>query len=82
MCRVGCRLQCFKCIRLKIFLIILFFFLFSLVFGNCNGIAMVDYIQKTILLNLGTIELYGSNDPYQRQPKSPRKARQASGGKH
>ncbi|XP_055495016.1 syntaxin-binding protein 5a isoform X5 [Leucoraja erinacea] len=51
-----------------------------LVFGNCNGIAMVDYIQKTILLNLGTIELYGSNDPYQRQPKSPRKARQASGG--
>ncbi|XP_078261656.1 syntaxin-binding protein 5a isoform X2 [Rhinoraja longicauda] len=51
-----------------------------LVFGNCNGIAMVDYIQKTILLNLGTIELYGSNDPYQRQPKSPRKTRQASGG--
>ncbi|XP_067845435.1 syntaxin-binding protein 5a isoform X9 [Heptranchias perlo] len=51
-----------------------------LVFGNCNGIAMVDYIQKTVLLNLGTIELYGSNDPYQRQPKSPRKTRQASGG--
>ncbi|XP_041067774.1 syntaxin-binding protein 5a isoform X2 [Carcharodon carcharias] len=51
-----------------------------LVFGNCNGIAMVDYIQKTVLLNLGTIELYGSNDPYQRQPKSPRKTRQTSGG--
>ncbi|XP_072907564.1 syntaxin-binding protein 5a isoform X3 [Hemitrygon akajei] len=51
-----------------------------MVFGNCNGIAMVDYIQKTVLLNLGTIELYGSNDPYQRQPKSPRKTRQASGG--
>nr|XP_033795480.1 syntaxin-binding protein 5 isoform X5 [Geotrypetes seraphini] len=49
------------------------------VFGNCNGIAMVDYLQKTVLLNLGTIELYGSNDPYQRQPRSPRKTRQPSG---
>ncbi|XP_053317349.1 syntaxin-binding protein 5 isoform X4 [Spea bombifrons] len=49
------------------------------VFGNCNGIAMVDYIQKTVLLNLGTVELYGSNDPYQRQPRSPRKTRQPSG---
>ncbi|XP_070589787.1 syntaxin-binding protein 5 isoform X5 [Erythrolamprus reginae] len=50
------------------------------VFGNCNGIAMVDYIQKTMLLNLGTIELYGSNDPYRREPRSPRKSRQPSGG--
>ncbi|XP_013929356.1 PREDICTED: syntaxin-binding protein 5 isoform X2 [Thamnophis sirtalis] len=49
------------------------------VFGNCNGIAMVDYIQKTMLLNLGTIELYGSNDPYRREPRSPRKSRQPSG---
>uniref|UniRef100_A0A8C6V5U0 Syntaxin-binding protein 5-like n=1 Tax=Naja naja TaxID=35670 RepID=A0A8C6V5U0_NAJNA len=51
------------------------------VFGNCNGIAMVDYIQKTMLLNLGTIELYGSNDPYRREPRSPRKSRQPSGAK-
>uniref|UniRef100_A0A6J0UYZ0 Syntaxin-binding protein 5 isoform X7 n=1 Tax=Pogona vitticeps TaxID=103695 RepID=A0A6J0UYZ0_9SAUR len=50
------------------------------VFGNCNGIAMVDYIQKTTLLNLGTVELYGSNDPYRREPRSPRKSRQPSGG--
>ncbi|XP_066104552.1 syntaxin-binding protein 5 isoform X7 [Saccopteryx bilineata] len=49
------------------------------VFGNCNGIAMVDYLQKAILLNLGTIELYGSNDPYRREPRSPRKSRQPSG---
>jgi len=55
--------------------------LFSrVVFGNCNGIAMVDYLQKTVLLNLGTIELYGSNDPYRREPRSPRKTRQPSGG--
>ncbi|XP_029877223.1 syntaxin-binding protein 5 isoform X12 [Aquila chrysaetos chrysaetos] len=49
------------------------------VFGNCNGIAMVDYLQKTVLLNLSTIELYGSNDPYRREPRSPRKTRQPSG---
>ncbi|XP_006625872.1 syntaxin-binding protein 5 isoform X25 [Lepisosteus oculatus] len=49
------------------------------VFGNSNGLAIVDYLQKTILLNLGTVELYGSNDPYQRQPRSPRKTRQPSG---
>ncbi|KAF5926437.1 hypothetical protein HPG69_013742, partial [Diceros bicornis minor] len=51
------------------------------VFGNCNGIAMVDYLQKAVLLNLGTIELYGSSDPYRREPRSPRKSRQPSGGK-
>uniref|UniRef100_A0A8D0NCZ2 Syntaxin-binding protein 5 n=1 Tax=Sus scrofa TaxID=9823 RepID=A0A8D0NCZ2_PIG len=51
------------------------------VFGNCNGIAMVDYLQKAVLLNLGTIELYGSNDPYRREPRSPRKSRQPSGAK-
>ncbi|KAL7888747.1 hypothetical protein AOLI_G00037210 [Acnodon oligacanthus] len=50
------------------------------VFGNTNGLAVVDYLQKTILLNLSTVELYGSNDPYQRQPRSPRKSRQPSGG--
>uniref|UniRef100_A0A287D8Z8 Syntaxin-binding protein 5-like n=1 Tax=Ictidomys tridecemlineatus TaxID=43179 RepID=A0A287D8Z8_ICTTR len=49
------------------------------VFGNCNGIAMIDYLQKAVLLNLGTIELYGSNDPYRREPRSPRKSRQPSG---
>uniref|UniRef100_A0A8C1H8Y8 Syntaxin-binding protein 5-like n=1 Tax=Cyprinus carpio carpio TaxID=630221 RepID=A0A8C1H8Y8_CYPCA len=50
------------------------------VFGNSNGLAVVDYLQKTVLLNLGTVELYGSNDPYQRQLRSPRKSRQPSGG--
>ncbi|KAL7862156.1 hypothetical protein SRHO_G00135970 [Serrasalmus rhombeus] len=49
-------------------------------FGNGNGLALVDYLQKTLLLNMGTAELYGSSDPHQRQPRSPRKARQPSGG--
>nr|DBA34614.1 TPA: hypothetical protein GDO54_002160 [Pyxicephalus adspersus] len=45
-------------------------------FGNCNGLAVIDYIQKTILLSMGTVDLYGTNDPYQRQPRSPRKSKQ------
>ncbi|XP_062857991.1 syntaxin-binding protein 5a isoform X1 [Trichomycterus rosablanca] len=50
------------------------------VFGNANGLAVVDFLQKTVLLNLSTVELYGPSDPYQRQPRSPRKNRQPSGG--
>lgn len=53
---------------------------FSVVFGNSNGLAVVDYLQKTLLLNMGTSELYSPSEPYQRQPRSPRKARQPSGG--
>uniref|UniRef100_A0A8C3TV93 Syntaxin-binding protein 5-like n=1 Tax=Catharus ustulatus TaxID=91951 RepID=A0A8C3TV93_CATUS len=45
-------------------------------FGNCNGLAIVDFMQKTVLLSMGTLDLYGSSDPYQRQPRSPRKSRQ------
>lgn len=45
------------------------------VFGNSNGLAVVDYLQKTLLLNMGTSELYSPSDPYQRQPRSPRKAK-------
>ncbi|XP_035529345.1 syntaxin-binding protein 5 isoform X7 [Morone saxatilis] len=49
------------------------------VFGNSNGLAVVDYLQKTLLLNMGTSELYSPSEPYQRQPRSPRKQRQPSG---
>ncbi|XP_044143314.1 syntaxin-binding protein 5-like isoform X1 [Bufo gargarizans] len=45
-------------------------------FGNCNGLAVVDYIQKTILLSTGTVYLHGASDPYQRQLRSPRKSKQ------
>ncbi|XP_009687937.1 syntaxin-binding protein 5-like isoform X9 [Struthio camelus] len=45
-------------------------------FGNCNGLAVVDFMQKTVLLSMGTVDLYGSSDPYQRQPRSPRKSKQ------
>ncbi|XP_051782343.1 syntaxin-binding protein 5-like isoform X4 [Erpetoichthys calabaricus] len=49
-------------------------------FGNCNGLAVVDFIQKTVLLSMGTIDLYGSSDPYQRQPRSPRRSKQFPAG--
>uniref|UniRef100_A0A8C5EEP7 Syntaxin-binding protein 5-like n=1 Tax=Gouania willdenowi TaxID=441366 RepID=A0A8C5EEP7_GOUWI len=51
------------------------------VLGNGNGLAVVDYLQKTLLLNMGMSELYSPSDPYQRQPRSPRKTRQPSGAK-
>ncbi|XP_076851065.1 syntaxin-binding protein 5-like isoform X1 [Brachyhypopomus gauderio] len=49
------------------------------VLGNGNGVAVVDYLQKTLLLNVTTAELHGSPDPHQRQPRSPRKGRHPSG---
>ncbi|XP_042723984.1 syntaxin-binding protein 5-like isoform X7 [Lagopus leucura] len=49
-------------------------------FGNCNGLAVVDFMQKSVLLSMGTLELYGSSDPYQRQPRSPRKSKQFAAG--
>nr|XP_056703803.1 syntaxin-binding protein 5-like isoform X1 [Euleptes europaea] len=45
-------------------------------FGNCNGLAVVDFMQKITLLSLGTADIYGSTDPYQRQPRSPRRSKQ------
>ncbi|XP_053312987.1 syntaxin-binding protein 5-like isoform X6 [Spea bombifrons] len=49
-------------------------------FGNCHGLSVVDYIQKSVLLSMGTMDLYGSSDPYQRQPRSPRKNKQLASG--
>ncbi|XP_073711281.1 syntaxin-binding protein 5-like isoform X11 [Misgurnus anguillicaudatus] len=51
-----------------------------LAFGNCNGLAVVDYLQKSILLCMSTVELYGSADPFQRLTRSPRKNRQSTSG--
>lgn len=32
----------------------------------------MDYVQQKCLLNIGTADLYGSSDPFQRMPKSPK----------
>ncbi|XP_028822072.1 syntaxin-binding protein 5-like [Denticeps clupeoides] len=49
-----------------------------LALGNCNGLAVVDYIQRTVLLCMSTLELYGAADPFQRLTRSPRKSRQST----
>ncbi|XP_052348717.1 syntaxin-binding protein 5-like isoform X2 [Oncorhynchus keta] len=51
-----------------------------LAFGSCNGLVVVDYIQKTILMCVSTLDLYGAADPYQRLTHSPRKNRQSTSG--
>ncbi|XP_027146795.1 syntaxin-binding protein 5-like isoform X7 [Larimichthys crocea] len=51
-----------------------------LAFGNSNGLAVVDYLQKTILLCMSTLDLYGAADPYQRLTRSPRRNRQSTSG--
>lgn len=38
---------------------------FRLAFGNESGLAIVDYVQRTCLLNLGTPDLYGKGNPAQ-----------------
>ncbi|XP_066952270.1 syntaxin-binding protein 5 isoform X2 [Macrobrachium rosenbergii] len=43
-------------------------------YGNESGLVIVDYIAKSCLLNMGTPELYGNADPYQRVPRSPKRA--------
>ncbi|XP_016108832.1 syntaxin-binding protein 5-like [Sinocyclocheilus grahami] len=51
-----------------------------LALGNCNGLVVVDCLQKTVLLCMSTLELYGSADPFQRLTRSPRKNRQSTSG--
>ncbi|KAJ8388560.1 hypothetical protein AAFF_G00132740 [Aldrovandia affinis] len=49
-----------------------------LALGNCNGLVVVDYLQKSVLLCMSTLDLYGPNDPYQRLTRSPRRSRQVT----
>ncbi|XP_022100438.1 syntaxin-binding protein 5-like [Acanthaster planci] len=46
-----------------------------LAFGTTTGLVIVDFLQKTCLLNMGTPDLYGSADPYTRTPRSPKKTK-------
>ena len=44
-----------------------------LAYGNDSGLVIVDMLQRTCLLNMGTPDLYGTADPYQRAARSPKK---------
>ena len=41
-------------------------------YGNGSGLAVIDYVQGVCLLNMGTADLYGCLDPFQRLPRSPK----------
>ena len=41
-------------------------------YGNGSGLVIVDVVQFVCLLNMGTADLYGGVDPFQRLPKSPK----------
>lgn len=43
-------------------------------YGNEAGIVIVDIEQKVCLLNVGSPDLYGAQDPYSRVPRSPKKS--------
>lgn len=45
----------------------------SLLFGTDESIVAVDYVSRSILLNISTVDLYGASDPFQRGQKSPKK---------
>ncbi|KAF5302467.1 hypothetical protein FQR65_LT08557 [Abscondita terminalis] len=42
-------------------------------YGNEAGVVVVDIEQKVCLLNIGSPDLYGAQDPYSRAPRSPKK---------
>lgn len=46
---------------------------FRMAYGNEVGIVIVDIEQKVCLLNVGSPDLYGAQDPYSRVPRSPKK---------
>ena len=46
---------------------------FRLIFGLENGLVVVDYLSKFILMNMATSDLYGTMDPFQRATSSPKR---------
>lgn len=42
-------------------------------YGNEYGLVLIDIVQKTCLMNLASPDLYGAQDPYARQPRSPKR---------
>ncbi|CAH0553963.1 unnamed protein product [Brassicogethes aeneus] len=49
------------------------YFLPRMAYGNEAGIVIIDIEQKVCLLNVGSPDLYGAQDPYSRVPRSPKK---------
>ena len=59
---------------IKYILIYLSFFLLNrLLFGTDESIVGVDYVNRHILINVSLIDFYGTNDPFHRGNRSPKK---------
>lgn len=55
------------------FTVLMCFSVYSMAYGNEAGIVIIDIEQKVCLLNVGSPDLYGTQDPYSRVPRSPKK---------
>lgn len=53
-------------------------FAFSMAYGTEYGLVVVDIVQKICLLNIASPDLYGSQDPYARTPRSPKRTETAT----
>jgi len=42
-------------------------------YGNDGGLVLIDTVQKSVLLSMGSLDLYSSADPYTRLPRSPKR---------
>ena len=50
-----------------------FLILSRLIFGLENGLVVIDYLSKFILMNMATADLYGTMDPFQRTASPKRR---------
>ena len=48
-------------------------FLSRMAYGNSCGLVIVDIVQRVCVLSMGTPDIYGNADPYQRAPRSPKR---------
>ncbi len=53
--------------------LLFFSFTYRLIFGLENGLVVIDYLSKFILMNMTTGDLYGTMDPFQRTTSSPKR---------
>lgn len=42
-------------------------------YGTEYGLVIVDIVQKVCVMNVASPDLYGSQDPYARTPRSPKR---------
>jgi hypothetical protein len=47
-------------------------------YGTESGVVVIDIVQRSCVLNMVTPDLYGSADPYQRVPRSPKRLNESS----